>query len=106
MLDIKEWLKTIGLPVANTTFKKAVSLPFIVFLEEDNTSGADELICIHDRSITVEFYSSNIDKNIEKLVENLLKEKCIKYIKNRTWVDEDKFFMTTYDFNLHEKGEI
>ena len=106
MLDVKDWLKTIGLPVANTAFKKAVPLPFIVFTEEDNASGSDELMCIHDRGITVEFYSNNIDKNNEKLVENLLIGKGIKYIKNRTWIDEDKFFMTTYDFNLHEKGEI
>ena len=35
-----------------------------------------------------------------------IKEKSINYSKSRTWIDSEKFFQTSYDFNLYEKMEV
>ncbi|AGK95407.1 hypothetical protein [Clostridium pasteurianum] len=103
MLDVKTWLQSTGLPVAETAFIKPPSLPYIVFLTNDNIAGGDNKNCISDRSIGIELYSSRIDRDSESKIENLLNEKAIEYKKNRTWIPEDTFFETMYDFNLIEK---
>ncbi|WP_428817317.1 hypothetical protein ACQR2L_13685 [Clostridium butyricum] len=106
MINIKEWLETTGLSVAETYFKKATKLPYIIFIIDENNSGADNQLCICDRDITVEVYSDIINREKEKLIEDLLKEKSINYSKSRTWIDSEKFFQTSYDFNLYEKMEV
>ena len=104
MLDVKGLLKMIGLEVAETSFLKAPQLPYIIFLEKDEESGADFKNNITGRDITVEFYSARIDKEKEKVIEDLLREKSIKFIKDRVYVDSQKFFETIYTFSLYEKG--
>lgn len=103
MLDVKHWLKSTGLEVADTSFIKPPSLPYIVFIETDNIAGGDNKNCISDRSIVIELYSSRIDRDSELKIENLLNEKAIEYKKDRTWIKDDNFFETMYDFNLIEK---
>ena len=106
MIKIKEWLETTRLNVAETCFKKAPKLPYIIFTMDENSSGADNQLCICDRDIIVELYSDIINREKEKLIEDRLKEKSINYSKSRTWIDSEKFFQTSYDFNLYEKMEV
>ncbi|GCD13297.1 hypothetical protein [Clostridium tagluense] len=103
MLDIKTWLETIGLKVAEERFIKPPPLPYIIFTDKPDVSGADDRNCIADRSISVELYSSKVNKVSEKAIEDLLNEKAINYKKDRMWIDTEMWFETTYDFNLIEK---
>ncbi len=103
MLHIKAWLKTTGMNVAEQCFLQPPALPYIVFVEENDISGADSKNCIADRAITIELYSDRINREVEGKVETLLNEKEIQYKKERTWVDSERFFQTMYDFNLKEK---
>lgn len=103
MLDVKAWLETTGLKVAEERFLKPSPLPYIVFLESTDVGGADFRNCIANRDISVELYSGKIDVAAELKIEALLNEKSIEYKKNRTWIDSEKFFQTVYDFNLVEK---
>lgn len=103
MLEIKEWLETTGLKVAETCFKKPPALPYIVFTSIDNNGGADLQNCISNRDINIELYSDIINRKTEKLIEDMLNEKVIEFTKSRTWIDSEKFFQTVYDFNLYEK---
>lgn len=103
MLDVKAWLENTGMKVAEERFFKPPALPYIVFMEETNVSGADAKNCIADRDISVELYSEKINKEAESKIEVLLNEKSIKFKRNRTWIDSDKFFQTVYDFNFIEK---
>lgn len=103
MLDIKEWLQTTGMKVAEDCFKSPPPLPYIVFTDENNTSGADDKNCILKRSISVEMYSEIINKQSESKIEALLNEKSINFKRNRTWVDSQRFWQTVYDFDLVEK---
>ncbi|MCT8978307.1 hypothetical protein N4T77_17095 [Clostridium sp. CX1] len=103
MLEIKSWLETTGMKVAEERFLKPPALPYIIFLEEVNVSGADNKNCIVDRNISIELYSDKINREAESKIDALLNEKVIEYRKNRTWIDSEKFFQTVYDFNLVEK---
>ncbi|WP_066679319.1 hypothetical protein [Clostridium septicum] len=104
MLDVKELLKKTGLKVEETSFLKAPPLPYIIFLEDIEELGADIKNNIVERDITVEFYSSRIDKERENVIEDLLREKLIKFRKDRVYIDSQKFFETIYTFSLYEKG--
>lgn len=103
MLDVKNLLQRTGLEVAETCFLNPPKLPYIIFTEEKEMSGADLKNNISSRDITVEFYSQKIDREKEKLIEDLLNEKSIEFHKDRLYIKEEKFFQTIYDFNLYEK---
>lgn len=103
MLEVKTWLETTGMKVAENCFLKPPSLPYIVFLENLDSRGADDRNCIANRAIRIELYAGRIDKLAEEKIENLLSEKAIPYKKDRAWIDEEKFFETMYDFELVEK---
>lgn len=103
MLDVKAWLETTGLKVAEECFFKPPPLPYAVFKEIVEISGADDKNCISDKNISVELYSLKVDYITEKLIENLLNEKAIKYKKDRIRIDTEGMFETIYDFNFVEK---
>lgn len=103
MLDIKSWLETIGLKVAEERFLEPPPLPYIIFTSDANVRGADNKNCISNRTISIELYSVEVDHISEKLIEDLLNEKAIEYKNDRTWIDTEEFFQSVYDFNLVEK---
>ncbi|MGJ8756267.1 hypothetical protein [Clostridium botulinum] len=103
MLDIKQWLQNTGMKVAEDYFKKPPALPYVIFKEDTKVSGADNRNCLSNRDITVELYSEIINHKAEKNIENLLDEKSIEYVRDRTWIESESFFQTVYDFNLKEK---
>ena len=103
MLDIKPWLEITGYKVAEERFLKPPELPYIIFTEVTNISGADDKNCIADRNISIEHYSEKISKVSEKRIEDLLNEKAIEFKKDRTWIESEKFFQTVYNFSLIEK---
>lgn len=103
MLDVKSWLETTGMKVAEGRFLKPPALPYVIFLDDVDVGGADNKNCIARRSISVEMYSGKINHEAEQKIELLLNEKSIEYKRNRTWIDTEKIFQTVYDFNLIEK---
>lgn len=103
MLDVKIWLETTEMKVAEERFLKPPALPYIVFTEDTNVRGADSKNCIADRIISVELYSDKINYEAEQNIESLLNEKSIEYKRERTWIDTEKFFQTVYNFNFTEK---
>jgi len=103
MLDIETWLETTGLKVTEERFVNPPPLPYIVFTENNDVSGADDKNCIADRSISIELYSNKIDKISEAKIENLLNLKSIQYSKDRIWIDVETLFETVFDFNIVEK---
>lgn len=103
MLDVKELLKMTGLEVAETSFLKAPALPFIIFLQDVEEAGADIKNNIIERNVTVEFYSARINNEKEKIIEDLLRQKLIKFKKERVYIENQNFFETIYTFSLYEK---
>ena len=103
MLDIKTWLETIGLEVAEECFIEPPPLPYIIFTENSDVHGADNKNCIANRTVSIELYSEEIDHANEILIENLLNIKNINYKKDRMWIDTETMFEATYDFDFVEK---
>ena len=102
-INVKGMLEETGLKVAENCFLRPPALPYIVFLENSNCSGADNKICILERDITVELYSSRINREKENELEEILIKNYIEFSKERTWIDSVKVFQTVYEFNLYEK---
>jgi len=103
MLDVKAWLETTTMKVAEDSFLKPPVLPYIVFTDETNVRGSDDKNSIADRKLSIELYMVKINKDTEKLIEDLLNAIPIEYKKNRTWIKAEMFFQTVYDFDLIEK---
>jgi len=103
MLEIKTWLETTNLKVFEERVLKPPPFPYVIFTEYNEISGADNKNSIATRDISIEFYSVNIDRTSESLIETLLNEKAINYIKDRLWIDTEMMFETVFDFTLTEK---
>jgi len=103
LTDVKNWLETTGMKVAEDCFIKPPALPYIVFSEDREAGGADNKNCIASRSIRIEMYAEKINRISEEAIEKLLDEKFIEYKKAREWIDTEKFFQTIYEFNILEK---
>jgi len=104
LTDIETWLETTGMKVAEVCFiNTPPPLPYINFIDNSETSGPDDLNCIADREISIELYSSKIDKVSEGKIEVLLNEKAIKYSKEHVWITTTKIMSTIYGFSLTEK---
>jgi len=103
MLAIKEWLENTSLKVAEERFLKPPPLPYVIFTEYNEISGADNKNSIATRDISIEFYSVAVDRFSEGLIETLLNEKAINYTKDRLWIDTEMMFETVFNFTLTEK---
>jgi len=103
VLNVKTWLETTGLKVAEESFFKAPPLPYIVFMETRTVDGADDVNLKVQRTITIELYSSEIDSIIEKKIEDLLDEKAFSYQKDRSFINSDGFYQTIYEFVVTER---
>ena len=103
MLNVKTWLETTGLKVAEESFFKAPALPYIVFMETRDVNGADDVNLKVQRTITIELYSSDIDLINEEKIEDLLDGKAFSYRKDRTWIPSDGFYQTVYELSITER---
>ena len=101
MLDIKLWLESAGEPVADTAFIDAVPMPYIVFLDTVKSGGGDLKNVLKRHALTVERYTA--DGEGEESLMALFDAQAIQYTKEKTWVKEIPYFMTTYDFDLIER---
>lgn len=103
MLDVKTWLESTGMKVAENHFNTPPQLPYIVYAAAQAVTGADLKPCISERDLSIELYSGKIDNEAEGKIEAYLSEKAISFKKERTWIDSERFYQTVYDFYLVEK---
>jgi hypothetical protein len=103
MLDVKTWLESTGLKVSEERFIKPPPLPYIIFTENKDVSGADDRNCIASRDISIELYALKVDHLSEELIECLLNKMAIGFKRDRIWLDTEMMFETVYDFTLIEK---
>lgn len=83
-------------PVGN-----APALPFICFYETDSDNFAADGIVYHAiKDITVELYSENRDIASEALIEAALLQSGIFWQKSIDYVDDEKMYMTIYEFEV------
>lgn len=103
MLDVKGWLEATGEPVEETCFPpgEVPSYPYIVYLDNVKSSGADMQNLLKTHSLTIERYSSTNDDNLA--LEALLNKQAIEHEKEKQWLRDEECYMTTYNLEFIEK---
>lgn len=103
MLNLDIELKATGVPFKNLYWQKAPAYPYGIYDDVTVHRGDDEKLRVVEHNTTLELYSEKIDVNAEKKIEDWLEVKGFEFEKNRYWVESEKHFQTTYDFEFIEK---
>lgn len=103
---VKDILESIGIPYKKSVFRKPPKSTYAVYLDNQTRRGADNKNCITEHAITIEIYSSKIDKIIEDEIEQQFDERNIFYNK-QDWfyIEKELLFQLIYEFDYIEKGE-
>lgn len=95
--ELNQALKTIGLPVAYHSFKKAPSPPYLVYLfSYSGDMMADNQNYVEVSNFQVELYNTKKDPVTEKLVQDKLKELGLPYTKTETYIESEGLFQVLY----------
>lgn len=103
MLDIRDMLTSVGIPIAEESFYTAPPLPYLIFLEQTTIRGADSLNRIAERAVTIELYTNKITPDIERDIEFQLNGIPVEYTRDRMWLSSEKMYETIFTFALTEK---
>ena len=115
-MDLKKKLKDgMGLPVAENCFISPPKPPYIIFIQDKDIRGVSKDNLIIDSDVLVELYTSKIDEELEEKVREVIIDDIlsvsnnddeIEISQNREYIESEQMYMTTFDFNLIEKGGI
>lgn len=73
--EIRERLRTLGIPVTYLCFKTPQQLPYVVFYEAGTEiKGADHYNLYRDVEIKIELYASEKTSKLERKIENLFRD--------------------------------
>lgn len=94
-------LKSLGLPVAYSSFTTSPSPPFITYqFAYDDDFMADGYNFTEIGNFQVELYTKIKDLEAEKKVQDLFKSLYMPYRKNEAWLDSEKLFQIIYEVQL------
>lgn len=88
-----------------TVFVKPPQRTFVVYFDDVDADGSDYTTDIFTHSIRFELYAPNrADPTAETRLEATFRQYCIHYRKlGRTWLENERYFLTTYYFDFIEK---
>lgn len=101
--ELKEILERTELPVCYNAFPvgDAPALPFIVYIETgSNNFGADNKVFYKSKQIAVELYTATKSASTEELVESVLDGADIFYLKQETYLDDEKCYEVIYTMEV------
>lgn len=101
--EIPAMLETSGVPCAYYQFPEntVTGPPFICFYFENNDDFiADNTNYSKIERLIVEVYTDEKDYNIESTVENILNAHGLVYVKDETYIDEEKMHETIYGMDV------
>lgn len=94
-------LKTSGLPVAYHHFKKAPSLPYVIFLRiSDSNINADDKVYFKFKNYQVELYTDKKNEILEEKIETILDEHEICYETSEEWIESEKMYQVVYGIQI------
>lgn len=94
-------LKSLGLPVAYSSFTTSPSPPFITYqFAYDDDFMADGYNFTEISNFQVELYTKVKDLASEKLIQDKFKELQMPYRKNEAWLDSEKLIQVIYEVQL------
>lgn len=96
--EVKAMLERTGYPVAYDHFKKAPTVPFIVYrCPEDTPFNADNQVYHNSQDLEIELYTDQKDEAAERMLETLLSEHDLPYRRFETWIESEKLFQQIYE---------
>ena len=97
-------IRSLGYPMHAGDFRKAPRGAYIVYRDEQERGGADLKNTVTLHRLTIEFYSEEVKKDVEKRIEELLDNTAIKYIKLPVeWLEDVQRYQVLYDLKYLDK---
>lgn len=94
---------SIGLPYAYYQFDEdtAQAPPFIVFFfSTSNDLYADQTNYQRIDSLSIEFYSSEVDFDTEETIETILNDAGLTFYKEQSFIESERIWQTAYDMEI------
>lgn len=103
MEELVKIIEEMGIPFAYDHFAEGESPdpPFICYLLPDSDNfAADGKVYYKISGVRIELYMDYKDPTIEKKVTAVLDEHGIFYTQNEVWIEEEKLYESTFEFEL------
>lgn len=101
LAELNTALQALNIPVAYNVFREPQTPPYICFLVIDyEQTYADDKNFVQNPVVRVEYYSKNKDISAETDIEALLEENEITWDKADGYLDTERLYMTTWEFEL------
>lgn len=94
---------SIGLPYAYYQFDEdtAQAPPFVVFFfSTSNDLYADQTNYQRIDSLSIEFYSSEVDFDTEEAIETILNDAGLTFYKEQSYIESERIWQTAYDMEI------
>lgn len=94
---------SIGLPYAYYQFDEdtAQAPPFVVFFfSTSNDLYADQTNYQRIDSLSIEFYSSEVDFDTEEAIEAILNDAGLTFYKEQSYIESERIWQTAYDMEI------
>lgn len=94
---------SIGLPYAYYQFDEdtAQAPPFVVFFfSTSNDLYADQTNYQRIDSLSIEFYSSEVDFDTEETIETILNDAGLTFYKEQSFIESERMWQTAYDMEI------
>ena len=98
-------LKEVGVKYGESRYKEnPLPATYIVFFDDREASGADEVNLLITHNITIEVYESKPDAETEKKIEKALNARGLEWTSQaRYWIQDIQRYQVIYEFNYTEK---
>lgn len=98
---VKNILDQANIKNCETRFIQPPQTTYAVYHDSYNAGGADNMNLFKEHDYTIELYSYEVDKDAEKRIEAILKERGIDYEKQeRYWIEEEQLYQVIYEFSM------
>ncbi|MBE2905405.1 hypothetical protein HPJ99_06870 [Anoxybacillus flavithermus] len=99
--ELYQALKSIGYPVAYSSFSSPVTPPFITYqFAYSNDLIADNINYVSIDDFQIELYTAKKDLVAEQKVQDKLKELGLPYRKFEAYLDSEKLFQIIYEIQI------
>lgn len=101
-MDVKAWIETSGVTVAEDIYIDPPTMPFVVFSDNIDAGYRDLSTKMLTHNVIIDLLAEGIDSTSETALETILGVLDTRYSKSRAWSDADNCFVTRYDANFEE----
>lgn len=101
--EVAQMVDSIGLPYAYYQFDEdtAQAPPFVVFFfSTSNDLYADQTNYQRIDSLSIEFYSSEVDFDTEETIEAILNGAGLTFYKEQSFIESERIWQTAYDMEI------